>query len=611
MTIAKDVRMTAKLRILLAFVALLSPTWWAGAEATAQVTDNFSDGNFTVSPTWTGNQADFIVNPAGELQLNSSGTGPSYLKLSNTQPVKNCEWSFGIHLNFSPSSSNHARVYLVSDQPVLSGNLNGYYLQFGEDLANDQVELFRQSGAGSVSVCRGTTLIANAFTVGVKVTRDSTGLWKLFIDPNGGTNYIQEANGTDNMFASTSYFGIYCEYTSSNAANFFFDDFYMYAPPDSIPASLDSVKVISKNKLDVYFSEEISAVSAQTTANYSVDKGIGFAASATRDSTNTRLIHLSFGNDFTDGQDYTLTVTGVQDAAGNNTLNAKFQFLFIRPLLNDIVINEVLFDPFDLGVEWVEIYNRSDKAIDLKDLFLCSRDKYGVLSEITPAAPQGYVMLPKTYLVLSEDAATIKVQYHTENPSGFINMPSIPSLNNDSDKIVLADAEQLVIDELHYNSSWHLPLLNDTKGFSLERVNYEAATQLESNWHTAASGAGGATPAYQNSQYLSGEEGTEVTISPEVFSPDNDGYNDVLGISYSFDTPGMIGNVQIYDSRGRLEKTLVRNELLATSGTFYWDGINDEKTKSRLGIYIIYFEAFGTSGNVKKYKKSCVLGGKL
>lgn len=613
MALAKGMRMAAKLRILLAWVALLSTPLWGGpgGRATAQITDNFSDGNFTSSPAWSGNQADFIVNATKQLQLNSSGTGASYLKLSNTQPVKNGEWSFRIHLNFSPSSSNYARIYLVSDKADLSGSLKGYYLQFGEDLSNDQVELFRQSGTNSVSVCRGTTLIANAFTIGVKVTRDSSGLWKLFIDPAGNTNYVQEASGADNTIASTSYFGVYCEYTSSNSANFFFDDFYMYAPPDSIPAALDSVKVISKNKLDVYFNEEISAASAQTTANYSVDNGIGFAAAATQDSMNAKLIHLSFGNDLTDGQQYILTVTGVQDAAGNNTLNAKFQFVFIRPLPNDIVINEVLFDPFDPGVEWVEIYNRSDKTIDLKDLFLCSRDKAGALSEIKQVSPGGYPMAPKSYLVLSEDAAAVKSQYHTENPNGFLVMSSIPSLNNDSDKIVLADAEQVVIDELHYYSSWHLPLLNDAKGFSLERVNYETATQLESNWHSAASGTGGATPAYQNSQYLNGEVGTEVTVSPEVFSPDNDGYNDVLGISYTFDTPGMIGNVQIYDSRGRLEKALVRNELLAASGTFFWDGFDDEKAKSRLGIYIIYFEAFDTSGQMKKYKMSCVLGGRF
>lgn len=610
---AKDIRMAAKLRILAVFVVLLTPPLWRGegGEADAQITDNFSDGNFTSNPVWSGNDTDFTINTSQQMQLNSSGTGTSYLKMANSQLLSNCEWTFWIHLNFSPSSSNYARVYLVSNQPDLSGALNGYYLQFGESLSNDQVELFRQSGTSSTSVCRGTTVIANAFSIRVKVTRDSAGLWKLLIDPAGGINYVQEATGTDAAHNFTSHFGVSCQYTISNATNFSFDDFYIYSPPDLSSPLLDSAKVVSQNKIDVYFSEPLSAVSAQTIANYSVNNGIAFATYAIQDAADHGLVHLAFGANFTSGQYYTLTVTGVQDPAGNNTINAMFQFLFTRLLPNDIVINEVLFDPYDQGVEWVEIYNRSDKTLNLNNLFLCSRDNSGNLSEIKQAAPGGYMMAPQSYLVLSEDASVVQAQYHTENTNGFIVMGSLPSLNNDSDKIVLADTSHVVIDELHYKSSWHLPLLNDTKGISLERVNFEAATQDERNWHSASESTEGATPAYRNSQFTDGEGGTEVTVSPEVFSPDNDGYNDVLSISYTFDTPGMIGNVHIFDSRGRLEKTLVYNELLATSGTFFWDGITDEKLKARLGIYIMYFECFDTKGSVKKYKKACVVSGKL
>lgn len=597
--------MFTKLRILIASFVLCCGL------CHAQINDNFSDGNFSSSPAWTGHDGNFMVNASQQLQLNATGSGESYLSLSNAQPLDSCEWNFWIHLNFSPSSSNYARVYLASSQSDLSSALNGYYLQFGETLSNDQVELFRQSGSSSVSVCRGTTIIANAFSIRVKITRDKAGLWKLFVDPTGGTNYAEEASGTEKTYTSSSYFGLLCNYTSSNVANFFFDDFYVSAPPDAIPAQLDSVKVISDNKLDVYFSEDLSAPSAETSANYSLNNGIGFATSAMHDSMDLKLVHLSFGANFANGNYYTLTVTGVQDPAGNNTINGTMQFLFTRPAQNDIVINEVLFDPLDLGVEWVEIYNRSDKTIDLKDVFLSSRDKSGNLSETSQIVPGGYSMAPQSYLVLCENADAIKAQYHTENPQGFILMTSIPSLNNDNDKIVLSDASQLIIDELHYNSSWHLPLLNDTKGISLERINYGSRTQDENNWHSAAESAGGATPAYKNSQYTRGEDGTAITLSPEVFSPDNDGYDDVLSITYAFDTPGMIGNVQIFDSRGRLEKNLVRNELLAGSGTFFWDGINDENQKVRMGIYVVYFEAFDTKGNVKKYKKVCTVGGKL
>ena len=58
-------------------------------------------------------------------------------------------------------------------------------------------------------------------------------------------------------------------------------------------------------------------------------------------------------------------------------------------------------------------------------------------------------------------------------------------------------------------------------------------------------------------------------------------------------------------------KQLIRNELLGIKGTFSWDGINEEREKARIGIYIIFFEVFDLKGNVKHYKKTCVLGGKL
>jgi hypothetical protein len=869
--------MKLRIQIICITIILLYLTW-VGGEAYGQITDNFSDGNFTHDPSWNGNDTDFIVNTALQLQLSSSGTGASYLCLPNTQPINNCEWNFSIRLDFSPSSSNYARVYLASNNSNFSKSLNGYYLQFGESLENDQVELFRQSGTSSVSVCRGTTNIANAFSIRIKVTRDSKGEWKLFMDPKNGTNYVLEASRNDNHYTPTYFFGIYCKHTSGNAANFFFDDFYIYAPPDIFPAILDSVGIVSQNKMDAYFNEEISISSAQTISNYFANNGIGFVSAAMLDSLNPTLVHLTFGNNFTNGQSYTLNVTGVQDIAGNNTLNATNTFLFfipqandivineimvdlspapnglpayeyielynrsnylatlrgwtiadattiatipkiiipshdffvlastsgtpsfsgipivgissfpslndtgddlilrnsngkiistvfyradwyndplkndggwsleqvdpnsscsgksnwkasadnlggtpgrknsvnanvpdiIPPIIshitvissnsiqlffneymdsttllpptyysidnglgnpieinpvepdyksvllsitspikagtiytitlnsvkdcagntiatgnsatfgipeppaqNDIVINEIMFDPKNNGVEWVEIYNRSSKIIDLKEVFICSQDNNGSFTKINQVAPKGYLLLPKKYIVLSTDANVIKAQYNTNHENGFIDMSSIPSLNNDSDYVALLNVSQAVIDKLHYHSKWHLPLLNDTKGISLERVSFENPTQHENNWHSASKSVGGATPAYQNSQYTNGQSGTEITISPQVFSPDNDSYNDILSINYTFDTPGMIGNVQIYDSRGRLEKTLVRNELLATSGTFFWDGINDEKGKASIGIYIIFFEAFDTKGNVKKYKKSCVVGGKL
>jgi flagellar hook assembly protein FlgD len=145
----------------------------------------------------------------------------------------------------------------------------------------------------------------------------------------------------------------------------------------------------------------------------------------------------------------------------------------------------------------------------------------------------------------------------------------------------------------------------------LERIDYNRPSNDNTNWHSAAEDVGFATPGYENSQYKKVEITDGISISPETFSPDNDGVDDVLNISYQFAEAGYVANIVIYDAKGRLIKNLLLNELLGTKGTFSWDGINENNEKAAIGIYIIYFEAFKLNGETKKFKKTGVLGGHL
>jgi flagellar hook assembly protein FlgD len=123
---------------------------------------------------------------------------------------------------------------------------------------------------------------------------------------------------------------------------------------------------------------------------------------------------------------------------------------------------------------------------------------------------------------------------------------------------------------------------------------------------------GYATPGYKNSQFL--EDGVaveEITIPNQTFSPDNDGFEDVLPILFKFSEPNYAANVTIYNDQGVLIRKLVRNETIGSQGQWIWDGLTDTNQKARTGIYIIYAELFDLNGNVKKYKKTAVLAGNL
>jgi flagellar hook assembly protein FlgD len=99
----------------------------------------------------------------------------------------------------------------------------------------------------------------------------------------------------------------------------------------------------------------------------------------------------------------------------------------------------------------------------------------------------------------------------------------------------------------------------------------------------------------------------EVTLSPEIVSPDNDGQDDFATIDYSFPEPGYVANVTIFDATGRPVRYLQRNALCGTKGYFRWDGLGDRSQQLATGIYIIFTEVFNLNGKKKQFKKSIVV----
>ena len=324
----------------------------------------------------------------------------------------------------------------------------------------------------------------------------------------------------------------------------------------------------------------------------------------------SKIYVLNLSNKLTAQTSYTVSISGVSDCVGNT---ANLSALFSLPeqgLAGDIVINEVLFNPFTGGSDFVEIYNSSDKYINLQNWELANFDNDSISNRKT-ITTDPYVLLPKQFLVLTKDAANIKMEYINAKQDRMLQMETLPTYNNGDGQVYLVNNQNQTVDNFEYNEDMHFALLNDVKGVSLERIDYNRLTSDNTNWHSAAEEVGFATPGYENSQYQNVEITDEISISPETFSPDNDGIDDVVNISYQFADAGYVANIVIYDAKGRLIKNLILNELLGTKGTFSWDGINENNEKAAIGIYIIYVEAFKLNGDTKKFKKTCVLGGHL
>lgn len=420
------------------------------------------------------------------------------------------------------------------------------------------------------------------------------GGWTLeMVDPN---NPCGEAN---NWRASTKWFG-----GTPGTQNTAFGT----NPDVSLPQLLQA-NALTDSTLQLTFSEYIES-SSLLAATYSINNSITINTITVVDGKN---VILNLSNKLTFQTVYTATVTGAADCVGNliGTNNKANFALPEQGFAGDLIINEVLFNPYTGGSDFVEVYNNSNKYINLQNWNLANIENDSI-DNYKPITDQPYLLLPASFLLLTKDAQNTANEYVNSVTTAFLQMETLPTYNNDKGDVYLMNNLNMAVDSFSYDEDMHFALLNSVDGVSLERIDYDRKSNDASNWHSASEDVGFATPGYENSQYQqTNNDGNEINVEPETFSPDNDGYDDVVNINYNFSEGGYVANVLIYDAKGRLIKNLLQSELLATSGTFSWDGTSDNSEKGRIGIYIIFVEVFDLKGDVKSFKKTCVLAGRL
>lgn len=122
----------------------------------------------------------------------------------------------------------------------------------------------------------------------------------------------------------------------------------------------------------------------------------------------------------------------------------------------------------------------------------------------------------------------------------------MPALNNSSGVVVLLNDSMQVIDEMHYTEKMHHPLLIEEEGISLERISFEESALNPSNWTSGKDGHQLASPGFENAMSANSlVKNTRLQLKPEAFSPNEDGYNDLLQINYQLDKVGYLANLRI------------------------------------------------------------------
>jgi len=364
---------------------------------------------------------------------------------------------------------------------------------------------------------------------------------------------------------------------------------------------VEEVQIDNDTTLIVYLNNEAPFLNEQNISitNLGIEQAFSF---------NYREFFVLLDRALSLGNTYTISFTNVIDCRGNPVPDFSYEFYsFELPNKEDLVINEILFNPRTGGSDYLELYNKSDKLINLEGFQILEYDPLDPSTVMDQLVLAECIIQAHDYLVLTEDSTAIFSNYRVAFPEK-IYQQALPNFADNESVVTLNFPDGSVIDSLVYHKSWHLELLDIQDGVSLERIDPIVSTNNPNNWQSASKTSGYGTPTSRNSQFFENDLAAKVSVLPEVFTPNEDGYKDFCLISYLEGQQGEIATITIYNLMGQEVKLIAQNHSLGQENIWKWNGLNNNFEKADVGIYIVLFEIFDLTGKKQRHQEKVVLG---
>ena len=273
---------------------------------------------------------------------------------------------------------------------------------------------------------------------------------------------------------------------------------------------------------------------------------------------------------------------------------------------NAMIINEIMYDPSPGNSEFLEFFNQGNDTIQIGGMILIM----GISKRIELSSTL-FVVPPKCFFIVAADSSIYDNYKWLKEEEFYVMINNSLSLSNDGTIILLKDMYGNKIDSLSYSPLWHNENLAVTKNRSLERLSPVLDSNDPGNWSSSV-GSDYATPGKQNSVYVESLPGeAKVTINPNPFSPDNDGFEDFTAININLTKRLSQVRIRVFDSVGRLVRTIAQNMPSSSKSTIIFNGLDDNGRALRIGIYILLIEAVADDGSTETIKTPVVVARRL
>jgi hypothetical protein len=568
--------------------------------------------NQPLTGTWTGDISHFRVNAEGMLQLQAPGAGYAQIFTRYRIPSDSLSIELFLRMDFAPSSENMARIWLIG-RDMSEEKATGYYLKLGENGSQDAIQWWKADKGMHRLLASGKMggISGEPATARINATWHASGLCIMATDYDGQTFFEEDATFSDHDFmeADSVWFGIQCKYSASRKDKFFFDDIHILPlTKDETAPVVVSVLTNGDHIIEVEFSEKPEHTSANSASSYNVLPDPGTPDEVIFPCNAPNRACLLYPKEFESGVNHILEVRGVKDAAGNFQ-DQQIPFIHAtKPIPGDLVITEILTNPFSGGEDFLELYNRSEKLLLLDSIMLENAEK-----QEQRIIRTGKRLKPGQYIALSADSISLNNIYEPPDTAMFLKA-TIPAMNIES--VVLRmygwkHGNKHILDSVRYHEEMHSDLLISSKGVSLEKILPSALAWDEENWHSASSVTGYGTPGYKNSVSISETPAENcdfcIFTDKKIFSPDGDGSDDYLALHYKMKKPGCKASLYLFDGEGYPAGAVNASMLLGSEGIVLWDGASGDGRTLPAGIYVLIFRWFHPDGDVGVSKHPVVI----
>ncbi|WP_341226867.1 lamin tail domain-containing protein [uncultured Arcticibacterium sp.] len=315
-------------------------------------------------------------------------------------------------------------------------------------------------------------------------------------------------------------------------------------------------------------------------------------------SVTNSALNIKFKNPLPESGLFDITFNTIADCSGNLSAPVVVSIGNIpSPVVGDLLLSEILFNPKSGGDDFVEVYNNSERSINLKGIGLMRGDE-----EIVVLSTSNLILEAKSFICFTKDKQTLIQFYPKGVENNILEVNKLPSYNNDEGLVVLVSADGLELDIFEYNEDMHHPSLDDVDGVSLERKSFESSFK---DWESVSSSENYASPGYKSLD-VSENGFFEIIVLTPVFSPNNDGIEDEAQFNFKIHATGNL-DAHIYDINGKYITALSQGQYVTNSLEMTWDGYSTSNEPMPVGYYIVYAE-LRTATRIYQEKHKVVLG---